>query len=218
MESGNGGYTCGLVAGLLGGAPAQVTLRVPPPLDTPLRVERDGDSVRVWAGETLVAEAAPAEVDVAPPVVSFAEADEATSRYAGFDEHEYPECFVCGPARDPGDGLHIFPGEVRPGVAAAPWVAVEVAPEIVWAAIDCPGAWGGGFTGRGKVLLAQMAARIDRLPQVGERCVAIGWRLGADGRKLYAGTALVGEDGRTCAVGRQLWIEPRGATSAPAAA
>ena len=116
-----------------------MTLRVPPPLDTELGVERTDGGVRIWDGETLVAEAAPAELDVDPPAVSLAEAETAAARYTGFDEHEFPECFVCGPARRPGDGLRIFPGEVRPGLVAAPWAARAVAPEIVWATIDCPG-------------------------------------------------------------------------------
>ena len=56
-DSGNGGYVCGLIAGYLDG-PAEVTLRKPPPLETPLTVERDGDgSVRVRDGHTLIAEA-----------------------------------------------------------------------------------------------------------------------------------------------------------------
>ena len=210
--SGNGGYACGLVASLLGEGAAEVTLPAPPPLDTELGVERTDGGVRIWDGETFVAEAAPAELDVDPPAVSLAEAETAAGRYTGFDEHEFPECFVCGPARRPGDGLRIFPGEVRPGLVAAPWAAREVAPEIVWATIDCPGAFGAGYAGRGTVLLGRMAARIDRLPDDGERCVAVGWSLGAEGRKLFAGTALLGADGRPCAVGRQVWVEPRRST------
>jgi len=54
-ESGNGGYTCGIVAALLDGD-AEVTLRVPPPLERPLRVDRGQGEVRVLDGETLVAE------------------------------------------------------------------------------------------------------------------------------------------------------------------
>jgi hypothetical protein len=209
--SGNGGYTCGLVASYLDG-PAEVTLRAPPPLDTLLAATHEDGRVVVRDGETLVAEAAPAAVDVAPPAVSWAEAEEATARYTGFDEHEFPECFVCGPAREPGDGLRIFPGAVRDGVVAAPWIARDLTPEVVWAAIDCPGAYAAGFPDRGTVVLGRMAARIDRLPAEGERCVVVGWSLGADGRKLYAGTALLGADGRPCAVARQVWIEPRRAT------
>jgi hypothetical protein len=217
-DSGNGGYTCGLVASLLGASAAEVTLRVPPPLETPLGVERDDGRVRLWDGGTLVAEGVPSGVDVQPPVVTWAQAEAATARYTGFDEHEFPECFVCGPARGRGDGLRIFPGEVRPGLVAAPWVAREVAPEVVWAAIDCPGAFGAGYAGRGTVLLGRMAARVDRLPGEGEPCVALGWSLGAEGRKLFAGTALLGADGRACAVGRQVWVEPRTTTPTRGAA
>src|SRR5439155_15178742 len=55
-DSGNGGYTCGLVAARVDG-PAEVTLRLPPPLETPLTVAPgDGGSVRVLDGDALVAE------------------------------------------------------------------------------------------------------------------------------------------------------------------
>ena len=207
--SGNGGYTCGLLAGFVGGE-AEVTLRLPPPLEQPLRIERDGERVLLLAGDALVAEAVPAEVDVLPPaVVTWEEALEARERYLGFDNHPFPECFTCGPDREPGDGLCIYSGEVRPGLVAAPWVAHDVSPEVVWAAIDCPGAFGVGVIGRGETVLGRMAARIDRLPHAGERCVALGFGLGEDGRKLYAGTALLGEAGETLAVARQTWIVPK---------
>jgi hypothetical protein len=206
--SANGGYSCGRVAAFVGADAVEVTLRLPPPLETPLAVEREDERVVVLDGDAVVAEAVPATVDVQPPAVSRAEAFEATARYTGFDEHEFPNCFVCGPARKPGDGLRVFAGPVRPGIVAAPWDAREVAPEIVWAAIDCPGAFAAGYPNRGTVVLGRMAARIDRLPADGEECVVVGWDLGADGRKLYAGTALLGADGRPCAVARQTWIEP----------
>ena len=38
-DSGHGGYVCGVIADLIGPC-AEVTLRSPPPLDLPLRVER----------------------------------------------------------------------------------------------------------------------------------------------------------------------------------
>ena len=56
--SGNGGYVCGRIAAYLDG-PVTVTLRRPPPLATPLAVERGGESsVRIHHGRTLIAEAA----------------------------------------------------------------------------------------------------------------------------------------------------------------
>ena len=109
----------------------------------------------------------------------------------------FDECFVCG-TRPEGDGLEIHAGLVPgrdDGLVATTWVAREVRPEIVWAAIDCPGAYAVSGDGRGEPLLARMTARIDRLPDEGERCVVAGWPLDADGRKRHAATALYGEDG-----------------------
>jgi hypothetical protein len=208
--SANGGYACGRVAAFVDSEAVEVTLRLPPPLETPLAVERVGEAVRVLAGEALVAEARPGSVDVEPPAVSRAEAEEATGRSLGAEEHEFPRCFVCGPLREPGDGLRILPGSVREGVVAAPWTAREVAPEVVWAAIDCIGAFATGAVGlRGSAVLGRMTARCDHLPADREPCVVVGWALGADGRKLHAGTALLGSDGARCAISRQVWIAPR---------
>lgn len=191
----------------------EVTLRLPPPLERPLSVRSSGSGAELLDGDALVAEAQAVELDVgAIPSVSYEDAAVATTRYAGFHEHPFPECFVCGPAREPADGLRIFAGPVsgRDGVVAAPWSAREVVPEIVWAAIDCPGAFAVGVSARGETVLGRMTARIERLPREGERCVALGWPLGEDGRKLHAATALLGESADVLAIARQVWIVPRG--------
>ena len=209
--SANGGYTCGLLAGLLGG-PAEVTLRRPPPVDRPLDVERADGVLRLLDGEALVGEAFTAEVDVDPPAPVDPEAAvRAAARYPGFEHHAFPTCFVCGPARAEGDGLRIFAGPVGGrDIFAAPWTApVDVAPELVWAALDCPGAIAVGFPDRGETLLGRFAARVDRVPAPGDRCVVVSWPLGEEGRKLYAGTALFSEAGDPLAVARATWIEPR---------
>jgi hypothetical protein len=206
--SGNGGYTCGLIAGLLGRT-AEVTLRKPPPLDRPLDLEREGDRLLVRDGDALVAEAEPAKVELdAPAPPSYGEAEQASARYPGFEEHAFPTCFVCGPAREPGDGLRIFAGPMGDGRVASPWTPAEVAPELVWAALDCPGAIAVGYPERGETLLGRFAAEIEELPRIGESCVVVGWPLGEEGRKLYAGTALFGEDGRQLASARATWILP----------
>lgn len=207
--SGNGGYVCGLVAGLVGGD-AEVTLRLPPPLERPLRVERSDGTVTLLDGEDVVAEGRPARVEVArPEPVSFEDAERAALPH-GDPESPFPECFVCGRDRD--DGLRIFPGPV-PGreLVAAPWIpdATTIGPEFVWAALDCPGAYGAGAVGRGAVVLGRLAAHVEALPEPGERCVVLGWSLGEDGRKLYAGTVLRGEDARLLGHGRATWILPR---------
>ena len=82
------------------------------------------------------------------------------------------------------------------------------APEFVWCALDCPGAYACGLTERGTLVLGRMAARVLRVPEPGERCVVAGWPLAADGRKLGAGTALW-SDGELLGYARATWIEPK---------
>jgi hypothetical protein len=199
--SANGGYTCGLLAERVG-EPAEVTLRSPPPLEAPLRF----DGARLWDGETLVAEAHRTHVHLeVPEPVAFDDAERASRNYPGFDEHEYATCFVCGPNRD--DGLGLFAGAVDgTKVFAAPWVVPDdVSRLLVWAALDCPGAIGVGWDGRGDWLLGRMAGEVHDVPEPGERCVVVAWPIGRDGRKGLAGTALYrGND--LLARARQTWI------------
>lgn len=210
LTSGNGGYVSGRVAAFVDG-PAQVTLRLPPPLETPLRVLREGASLQVLDGDALVAEAAPADLDLdVPTPVSWADAEAARERHVRFGSAVFGECFVCG-VRDDASGLAIHVGAVegREPLHAAPWRVNESGPAVVWAAIDCPGAYAVGAQGRGEVVLGRMAAEVLRVPAVGESCVALGWPLGEKGRKLYAGTALYSADGELLARARQTWIAPR---------
>ncbi len=123
---------------------------------------------------------------------------------------EFAECFTCG-IREEADGLGVYAGAVagREPLHAAPVTFRDELPELVWAAIDCPGAYATGAVGRGDVVLGRMTARIQRLPEIGETCVVTAWPLEENGRKLFAGTALFGEDGELLAFSRQVWIVPR---------
>lgn len=210
LDSANGGYTAGLLGTRLEGA-AEVTLRLPPPLERPLAIRRDHGRLLLEDGERLVAEAVPAELDlVAPAPPSPGEAQVASQGVGGFGPPQFAECFVCGVRAD-GSGLGIHAGLVpdRDGLVATTWVARDVTPEIVWASIDCPGAYATGDPGRGETVLGRMTAQLNRLPEEGETCVVVGWPLGEERRKLYAGTALYGERGDVLALARQVWITPR---------
>ncbi len=210
-ESANGGYTCGLVAGLLGGT-AEVTLRRPPRLEHELDValELDGTEVELRDGDAVVAEGRVVEWELeVPEPVSVEEAEAASRRYAGFAEHAYETCFTCGPARDDGLGVFAGPVEGRPGVVASPWTPTgQVSPEIVWAALDCPSGWAVDDFQREGVLLGRMAAHLLRLPAEGEPHVVLGWRIGEDGRKRYAGSAVFTAGGQLVASARSTWIVP----------
>jgi hypothetical protein len=165
--------------------------------------------VRLLDGEALVAEARPEGPALEPPPPpSPAEAEKAAAAHVHLSGENFAECFTCGIR--PEDGLCIHVGPVAgTELHAAPWTATEVSPEVVWAAIDCPGAWAVGGPGRGEIVLGRMTAEIVRLPEEGEKCIVISWPLGEDGRKLYAGTALFAAGGELLAVARQTWIQPK---------
>jgi hypothetical protein len=210
--SANGGYACGLVAALVQGGLAEVTLRTPPPLDRELSVVRNG-TMQVLDGDVLVAEAIPLaglELDVPAPV-SVEDAARARERYSGFVAHAYSTCFVCGPDRE--DGLGIFPGPVEGReLVAAPWTPPgDVSDELVWAALDCPSGWAVDEFSRSGVLLGRLAARIVAPVTGGEPHVVVGWPVGAEGRKRFAGSAVFSADGELRAFARSTWLVPAAA-------
>ena len=206
-----------------------MTLRAPPPLERSLDVltRADGD-VELREEDRLLATARFARIDAPDvPKVSFEAAEDAVGR-TPYDEqtHNLPTCFVCGPARAHGDGLRIFAGPFqtaipgRPAVFAASWVPHGslsdadgyVASEFVWAALDCPtgycsvGARHLGLNGVETALLGRMAARIDRRPRPGDRCVVAAWPTGRAGRKLFAESALLSPEQDVLAMARTTWL------------
>jgi hypothetical protein len=208
--SANGGYAAGVLAQRLDAPVVEVTLRLPPPLERPLQVRPSDDGMLLLDGDDVVAEARPAELELEAPRITQAEAAAGAERHIRLGNEVFWECFSCG-VRLEGDGLEIHAGAVPgpDGVHAAPWIAHQATEPVVWAAIDCVGAYSVGAPGRGDSVLGRMTARIDRLPLDGEHCVVVGWPLGEEGRKLYAGTALLGEDGEPLALAQQVWIVPR---------
>lgn len=210
--SGNGGYTAGVLAQHLGGT-AEVTLRQPPPLDRPLRIDTDDSGARLLDGDQLVASATTAVVDVAPPIpipYDAAVGSSMASPFLNTDTHPFPTCFVCGPSREPGDGLRIFAGRVSPTESfAAPWTPTEVDELIVWAALDCPSCAPIYLDTNhpAPFVLGRFAVRIDELPRAGDPHVIMSWQLAREGRKLFSASALYSPDGDLCAIARATWIQ-----------
>jgi hypothetical protein len=219
--SANGGYTCGRVAELLGGEVAEVSLRSPPPLETPLRVLTEGDRVELRHGEKLVAEGAPSELlldvpDAVPADEVAAAVEAGRERWA--TGHPFPTCVVCGPERD--DGLDIFPAALpgRDGLFCASWTPDTsagdddgwVLPELVWGALDCPtSAPVANFDQGPPMVLASLTARIGCPVRAGEPHTILSWALDEDGRKHWAAAALYDADGVLTCASRALWIELR---------
>jgi hypothetical protein len=228
-NSGNGGYTCGLLARILGG-PSEVTLRKPIPIEQNLEVvihhgtgsTESPQNAQLNDGSELIAEAVRFEMELGEvPTVSFGEAEIAAAESPAFKNHPFPTCFVCGPQRVEGDGLRIFPGSVETtddtfsNLFAAPWRPDDscanengiVGDEIVWAALDCPTGFAGGFPYEGKLVTGRLGAKLLSPVRAGEKCVLVSWRLAVEGRKHHAAAILVGEAGEVHAQARATWIK-----------
>jgi hypothetical protein len=219
LESGNGGYCSGVIAGFIAGT-AEVSLRAAVPLDRSLDVARENDgSVRVLDGETFVAEARPvSELDAeVPAAVTLQKAGQAAARYRGLLDGVFSRCFVCGRARE--DAFGVFAGAVEGRqLVASPWTPSawtadatgSVLPEFVWAVLDCPTYFATYMNEElAPGVLARLAARIDAPVVAEEECVVIAWPIETDGRKRHAGSAVLSRDGEALAVARALLIEPR---------
>ncbi len=218
--SGNGGYSCGVLAAYVEG-PARVRLLLPPPLDTPLSVQHLGDGrVEMYDGDSLVGTAEPYPLDLAvPPAPTLDQAVKARERYPFYEGHVFGTCFVCGPSRPAHDGLELFPGPVDDWqLIACPWYVRDdmldddgmVRDEMLWSALDCPGYFAamGGETVH--AVLGELDGEILRPVQGADPLVVYAWPLGREGRKYYGGTAVATTDGEVVARSRSIWIELKG--------
>ena len=215
----NGGYVSGIMAQALDG-PVEVTLRRPIPVERPLRLERVSDGrIALQDGDELLVEARAAGLDLeTPEPPTYAEAVTASARYPDPEAHPLPRCFVCGPAREAGEGLQIFAGPVAGrSLVAAPWTPGPslangmgaVAPQFLWAALDCPGAFAADPEQDHPLLLGRLTAAIERSVQPGEQCVVAGWLLERSGRKYFTGTAVFGPSGAVVARAKGVWFAPK---------
>ena len=213
----NGGWLVGRFAEELGVRDLTVTLRAPTPLDTPLAiVAGDGGPARLYAGDLLLAEAEPAvAVDAPPAPVAGDAALIAETHFAGYHDHPFPTCFVCGTDREPGEGLRIFPGPVpgRPGEVATLWIPSlahgdaggTVPTAIVAAALDCPTGWAHWEPGA-VALLGRLSIHHTGTVRVGDNHVVVAERRGTQGRKSFSTAGIFDPDGRCVAMSTATWI------------
>ncbi len=218
-QSGNGGYVIGRLAAF---APDTVRVRLmrPPPIERPLAVvQHDDGALQLVDGDAVVADARPCSLDLdVPRPPGYLEAMEASLGCPALRHHPAPDCFVCGTGRARGDGLRLFAGPVNGrGIVAGPWTPDEslgadgkVPAEIMFAALDCPGAFTIPSLPDG-MMLGSLAGHVHRLARIGKPHVVIGWKIAREGRKLKVGTAIFDEDGDLCGCAEGIWILPRDA-------
>lgn len=217
-DSGNGGYTCGLIAEALDFSP-QITLRKPIPLDRPLTLLAQADgSYQLLENNSLIAniQANNLHLEV-PSAIAFEAATTASQQYIGHQQVlAYPSCFVCGKQRAAGEGLHIFAGPLpNSQYYAAPWVPdAALAKEdgtlparYIWAALDCPGAYAAMGSEVKNLLLGRMTAQQDHPLPAGQNSTIMAWLIAQEGRKYLSGTALYDSSGRCVAKAMATWIE-----------
>lgn len=221
--SANGGYACGVAARALTDGPADVRLRRPPPLGVAMDLVETDAGVELRHDGQVVASAIEWDGVIelpAPPSRSSLDGAVHDFDLDGYARgHPFDRCFTCGPARTEGDGLRIFPGAIKDSRMVAwrwtpsPSTAGDdglVEPLVLWAALDCPSGlcWINAPDGMssGPAVLGRLAVRIDRRPEVGEALVVGGWQTGADGRKLFAGSAVWAADDEVLASGAATWV------------
>jgi len=214
-NSGNGGYTCGMLASEIGGI-VECTLRKPVPLDVPLRIERRNSSANLVKGDEIIVEAIPSEITLQlPELVSEKLVAGAMEHSPALDAvHPFPGCFVCGPHRQVGDGLRIFPGAMMDGsLFGAIWLPAKefgnaqgfLRTEFLWAALDCPTGFAAGFPLTGKLVTGRLAVEQREQVKTGAECILLSWPLGTEGRKHFSGACLY-QHQKVCAVARATWI------------
>ncbi|HEX7287202.1 MAG TPA: hypothetical protein VF532_13530 [Candidatus Angelobacter sp.] len=236
-DSGNGGYTCGLLARELGGV-VECTLRAPVPLEVALQFERTEAGGNLRHEGKLIVEGAPTTIAVTPPApVSVQAATDSMAASPALDpKHPFPTCFVCGPKRGVHDGLRIFPAAFFSKTAGASSQAeggsapAETSPlfvaawipdtefgdgdqllrsEFLWAAMDCPTGFAAGFPTVGTLVTGRLAVQQLTPIRTGASCVLMSWPLGIEGRKHFSAACLY-QNKELCAVAKATWVRIEG--------
>ncbi|MFP3914362.1 MAG: hypothetical protein ACLFWM_05770 [Actinomycetota bacterium] len=209
----HGGYVAGLMA-RQSPEPVKVTLRSAPPLDTPLTLE--GRSLFNGRGRTIM-EAEPVGEITERLGVPGMEDVAGRTPHPRFDDHPYPQCFVCGTEREDGFGLRVSAsdsdgtaaGIVTPG---GPLLGPgdEVSSEFVWAIVDCVTVW--AFADRWDdegwwpAVTGQIAVRQLQELRRDRPYVAAARTAGRQGRRIVVNAQVNDADGDPCAVGRAVWV------------
>jgi len=225
--SGNGGYVAGAAAAYLDSEnPIEVTLRSPIPLDDPMNVAKDETTgtVTIWHGDTLIAEVKPGELDMSiPQPPDWSETLKARPNSPALAQNInpiipdgvgfHPVCFCCG--ADHKEGLQVFASPVQGNdqVAAiwktkSEWAEADgfIPDSFLWTALDCPGQFAYFAADIRTGMLGRMTGKVNLRAKAGEEYLVSGWRIGVEGKKHFAGTAIHDQDGLLLAAAKSVWI------------
>lgn len=219
--SGQGGWTAHRFTEQID-QPVSTAMRAPVPLDTDLRINRDGDE---WS---LVDEsgADPVTIMVARPwepefadteSVGVADARAARARFSQFvREHPVPYCFSCGVQHD---SMNVHAGPLGDGRFAADWRAPDWAIDssgavdlgALWAALDCAAAWYVSYSKEQRSpVTAQFAVEVTGPIEPDTTYSLVSWSGDRpaewDGRKRHGASVAFGPDGTCVARSVSFWI------------
>lgn len=220
---GNGGYIAGAMAAFVSGD-AEVRIMRGFPVATPLAISRHPDgSVSCHLDGQELGRVRPLRLALAiPPPPTLSAARAAAERFRFLHGSDVRGCYVCSPRRAPGEGLRLFCGPLPDAgevIVAGVWepgpelldASGRVAPEQVWAALDCPGGYAIAALALdiGVQLLGTCAASLKQPLRAGESYIVSSWQLAPPaGRKRFMGVAIHGVTGQLMACARQIWIDP----------
>jgi hypothetical protein len=220
---GNGGYVAGVMAAFLSGD-AEVRIMRGFPVATPLAIRRHPDGeVSCHLDDQELGRARPLELVLQiPPPPTLSAARAAAERFRFLHGSDVRGCYVCSPRRAPGEGLRLFCGPLPDAagdtIVAGVWepgpelldASGQVAPEQVWAALDCPGGYAIAALAPdiGVQLLGTCAASLKQPLRAGASYIVSSWQLAPpQGRKRFMGVAIHGVTGELMACARQTWID-----------
>jgi hypothetical protein len=206
-NSGNGGWTSGLIAAFITDGTPEITLHKPPPLLAPLTVVPAADGLRVVdAAEAVIATGRRREADIEPvPPVSLAQGRGSIRELSGTRHTSLSYLFRMRPAaaRRPAD----LPGALARGRHGGGLRGARGHRRR-------DGVGGAGLPGRldrdqrraPMVCWAGWPWRSTSCPSPARSASSWGRDVRRDGRKALVRTTLYGADGRLCARAEATWI------------
>lgn len=207
----NGGYVAGILADALGGAPTNVRIRKPVPVDTPIYLARRIDSALLRYEDQTIASAEIIDDDI--PETSFVSLDEVLAgERPQLDLGMFASCFVCGLGAP--EGLGIQPVRLEDDRFAAVWQPADsdlvgpgpVPEAYLRCALDCPGGFAVIHANQALAVTGTLTTKVNFRPDASERLIVVGEPTWSEDRKLGATTTVFTESADVVATASAVWV------------